>query len=150
MNRPCELALRKLPSWRRVLIGLLCFCAVRYVGNGVVECAQKRAQYEQIQRQIQQAEREQEELHRRIKELKTDPQAIEKLAREEFGFVRPGEYAYRLTPGKPASSTTPLPPKHSASSSILRLPLAAVAAAVLLMGLFQLRRKANPTAASGH
>ena len=50
-----------------------------------------------------------------MKALKSDPAAIERIAREEMGLARPGEYIFK-TPAKsgdaPAlGSHSPIPPK---------------------------------------
>jgi cell division protein FtsB len=156
-----------LPAiWRRLLVALgvaltvwMVFYAV-YSPNGWIAYRQKRAAYQHLSQEHQQLEKENEELRHRIKELKTDPRAIEKIAREEFGLVRPGEYVYRLPPSQPAASITPpnqlsAPPSTLTDSKsrsvliILWLLLAGVLMTVLIPALFRLGRKLNPTSARG-
>jgi cell division protein FtsB len=48
-----------------------------------------------------------------VKSLKTDPQAIERIAREEMGLARPGEYIFKTAP-KPADASIP-PPQSPAN-----------------------------------
>ena len=71
--------------------------------------AMRRAQKEAaaVQRQIDQMNQENQQLQDRVKALKTDPQAIERIAREEMGLARPGEYIFKLQP-KPGEPSTPL------------------------------------------
>jgi cell division protein FtsB len=45
-------------------------------------------------------------LQDRVKSLKTDPQAIEHIARDEMGLARPGEYIFK-TSARPADASTP-------------------------------------------
>jgi cell division protein FtsB len=79
--------------------------------------AMRRAQQEaaRVQKQIDQINEENRRLQERVKALKTDPQAIERIAREEMGLARPGEYIFKIQPkpgGAPPSSPPPAgPPK---------------------------------------
>ncbi len=70
----------------------------------------RRSQQEarEVQRQINQMNQENRQLEERVKALKTDPQAIERIAREEMGLARPGEYIFKIQP-KPADGSTPVP-----------------------------------------
>lgn len=72
--------------------------------------AMRRAQKEaaSVQKEIDQINEENQQLQDRVKSLKTDPQAIERIAREEMGLARPGEYIFKTAP-RPveASSTAP-------------------------------------------
>jgi cell division protein FtsB len=40
-------------------------------------------------------------LRREVKALRGDPAALERAAREELGYVRPGEMIYKLDEGRP-------------------------------------------------
>jgi cell division protein FtsB len=72
--------------------------------------AMRRAQKEAatVQEEIDQINEENRQLQDRVKSLKTDPQAIEHIAREEMGLARPGEYIFKTSP-KPADSSTSVP-----------------------------------------
>ncbi|MHB8218403.1 MAG: FtsB family cell division protein [Candidatus Sulfotelmatobacter sp.] len=91
-----------------VLTGLL-FVHVMFGANGMVVYKQKRAEYESLQRKIVQEQKENEIYARQIRGLKTDEKAIEKEAREQLRYARPGEYVY--VPPAPAN---PPPANHSA------------------------------------
>lgn len=56
-------------------------------------------------RQLQVLDRENAKLAARVKALKSDDE-IERLAREQYNLVKPGEEAYALLPG-PSASTPP-------------------------------------------
>lgn len=72
--------------------------------------AMRRAQKEAtaVQQEIDQINEENRQLQDRVKSLKTDPQAIEHIAREEMGLARPGEYIFKTSP-RPADASTPVP-----------------------------------------
>jgi cell division protein FtsB len=91
-----------------VLTGLL-FVHVMFGANGMVVYKQKRAEYESLQRRIVQEQKENDIYARQIRGLKTDEKAIEKEAREQLRYARPGEYVY--VPPPPAN---PPPANHSA------------------------------------
>jgi cell division protein FtsB len=72
--------------------------------------AMRRAQKEAatVKQEIDQINEENRQLQDRVKSLKDDPQAIERIAREEMGLARPGEYIFKTSP-RPADGTTPAP-----------------------------------------
>jgi len=70
----------------------------------------QRIEYESLRKRIAQEQKENELYTQQIQGLKTDEKAIEKEAREQLRYARPGEYVY--VPPAPAN---PLPPAtHSA------------------------------------
>jgi cell division protein FtsB len=80
--------------------------------------AMRRAQKEAtaVQQEINLINDENRQLQDRVKSLKTDPQAIEHIAREEMGLARPGEYIFKTSP-RPADASGPAsrpsdPPKN--------------------------------------
>jgi cell division protein FtsB len=100
--------LRRNLSWF-IAAGLALLLLQDVFGNhGVL--AMRRAQQEAraVQRQINQMNEENRELEAKVKALKTDPQAIERIAREEMGLARPGEYIFKLPP-KPGDASTVSP-----------------------------------------
>jgi cell division protein FtsB len=54
----------------------------------------KRAEYQALQKQISRLQKENGQYSEQIDQLKTDPQRIEKEAREQFHYARPGEVVY--------------------------------------------------------
>jgi len=63
---------------------------------------------DQARKEIQQISDENQKLQENVKALKTDPQAIERIAREEMGLARPGEYIFKIQPkAGDADSATP-------------------------------------------
>jgi cell division protein FtsB len=87
-----------LHRMRRVLatlvIALLAAAAgykVIYGSNGTIVYKAKKAEYERLRQDIVDQTQRQHELEERVKALQSDPKAIEKEAREQLGYVRPGE-----------------------------------------------------------
>jgi cell division protein FtsB len=84
--------------------------------NGVLHLRRLRAEVEALHRDVQALEAENERLSHAIGELKTDPAAVERIAREELGLVRPGERVLRFprsspSPGAPDAPGSAPPPR---------------------------------------
>lgn len=85
---------------RRVLNGLLAFATVvllvdALIGDkGFVERLRAGRQYEQEAAALAALRLENAQLRERIRRLREDPRAIESIAREELGFIRPGELLF--------------------------------------------------------
>lgn len=92
-----------------VLAGLT-FVHVMFGANGMVVYKQKRAEYEVLEKKIVVEQKENEQYTQHIHALQTDEKAIEKEAREQLHYARPGEVVY--VPQAPANPQ--LPGTHSA------------------------------------
>jgi cell division protein FtsB len=88
-----------------VLAGLL-FVHVMFGANGMIVYKQKRAEYESLQKRVLLEQKENETYTAKIQGLKTDQKAIEKEAREQLHYARPGEYVY--VPPAPANPEPPV------------------------------------------
>jgi cell division protein FtsB len=97
-------------EWRRVgtlaavllTVGLLLHAM--FGANGIVVYRQKQNELKDLQVEVDRVGKENEAYASHIKALKTDPGAIEKEAREQLHYTRPGEVIY-VGPdaaGKPA------------------------------------------------
>ena len=79
----------------RVLAGtalvLLAAGVAAYAGNQILRVTQMRHELSTMERDITTLRGRSEELTRAVDRLRNDPAYVEKLAREEFGMVRPGE-----------------------------------------------------------
>jgi len=85
-----------------VLAGAL-FVHVVFGANGMVVYKQKRADYEALRKQITKVQQDNERYTQQIQGFKSDQTAIEKEAREQLGYAKPGEYVYvPPVPAKPA------------------------------------------------
>jgi cell division protein FtsB len=105
---------QKLVQWRRLLASAVvamiatCLFAHALLGqNGWMSYRQKRAEYQKLQTQLQGMEAENRRLDGEIRALKSDPKAIEKEAREQLRYAKPGEVIYLLPeqPGQHAAQT---------------------------------------------
>lgn len=94
-------------EWRRVATVAVLLLTVGVVlhamfgANGMVVYQQKRAERQTLQSEVMRLQKENDEYVERIKALKTDHRAIEKEAREQLHYTRPGEFVY-VAPEAPA------------------------------------------------
>jgi cell division protein FtsB len=88
-----------------IAVGVLAaslFVHVMFGDNGMIVYRQKRAEYQKLKKQMEQVQQENERYTLQIQSLKTDQKAIEKEAREQLGYAKPGEYVYVApVPAKP-------------------------------------------------
>ena len=82
------------------LVSLLAFHVI-FGANGMIVYHQKRTEFKSLDTEIKSLEAENERLNQRIKALKTDPKTIEKEAREQLRYAKPGEVVYSLPAEKP-------------------------------------------------
>ena len=79
------------------------FVHVMFGANGMIVYRQKRAEYEALRIENIQMQEENDRYARQVLGLKSDQKAIEKEAREQLGYAKPGEYVYVApAPAKPA------------------------------------------------
>ena len=77
-----------------VLLAASLFVHVMFGANGMVVYKQKRAEYEMLRKQMDQVQQENDRYTKQVQGLKSDQTAIEKEAREQLGYAKPGEYVY--------------------------------------------------------
>ena len=98
---------RRIATIAVTVLAASLFVHVMFGANGMVVYKQKRAEYEALRKQIVQVEQENDRYTRQIQGLKSDQKSIEKEAREQLGYAKPGEYVYvPPVPAKPAPPTT--------------------------------------------
>ncbi len=93
---------RRIATIAVVAAATLLFVHVMFGDNGMVVYKKKRAELQTLRQQIVQVQQENERYTQQIQGLKTDQTAIEKEAREQMGYAKPGEYVY----------VPPVPPKQ--------------------------------------
>lgn len=79
-----------------VALALLLTWHVIYGRDGLSAWQKKRSEDRALQQQIQQLQQENAQMQRQIERLKTDPDAIEREAREKLHYAKPGEVIYTL------------------------------------------------------
>jgi cell division protein FtsB len=72
---------------------------VIFGANGMVVYQNKKAEYKKLQVEMQQVEEENKQLTKQVDELRNDPKAIEREAREQLHYSRKGELVF-LLPGQ--------------------------------------------------
>ncbi len=84
------------------LIGLSVYFALFGGEYSVFEVRRVRAERVELQKRLTELERANDSLRVWAEALETDSATIERLARERYGMIRPGEILYRMAP--PADS----------------------------------------------
>ncbi len=98
-------------EWRRVgtlaalLLTLGLVLHAMFGANGMVVYQQKRAERQTLGSEVERLQRENDLYVERIKALKTDHRAIEREAREQLHYARPGEFVY-VAPDPPPKPPT--------------------------------------------
>jgi cell division protein FtsB len=85
---------RKLATAGVAALAILLAYHVVFGANGMMIYTKKRAEYRKLNTDIEQLQQENQRLQKRVDELKHDPKAIEKEAREQLKYARPGEVVY--------------------------------------------------------
>ena len=69
--------------------------------HGFIAMRRTQKEIDDIRAQIGKINAENKSLADQVSSLKTDPKAIERIAREEMGLARPGEMIFKLPDPKP-------------------------------------------------
>ena len=93
-------ARRRLATIAVGVVTVWLFVHVMFGANGMVVYRQKRAEYQNLGHEIDQLQKENDRYSSHIKSLQTDPETIEKEAREQLHYARPGEVVY-VSPAPP-------------------------------------------------
>lgn len=96
---------RRLGTVMAVAIILGVVLHTMFGANGMVVYQQKRQEMRALQTEVELLQKENAQHVERIKQLKSDPAAIEKEAREQLHYTRPGEVVFVApeAPPKPAT-----------------------------------------------
>jgi cell division protein FtsB len=98
--------LRRNMNWFLIAgLGLLLLQDV-FGTHGVLAMHRSMQEATAAQKQIDQLNDENRKLQDRVQQLKTDPATIERIAREQMGLARPGEYIFKV-PTKPGDASVP-------------------------------------------
>lgn len=96
---------RKLATAAMSLLVVMLAYHVVFGVNGMMAYHSKRGENQKLQQDILRLQQENDRVSRRVRELKTDPKAIEREAREQLKYARSGEVVY-VAPEPPQSSAT--------------------------------------------
>ena len=86
-----------------IVVAIWIFVHAMLGANGVSIYRAKRGEYQALQKEIGQLQKENDAYSRQVSELKSDPKRIEKEAREQFHYARPGEVVYVAPDPPPAA-----------------------------------------------
>ncbi len=90
---------RRLATAAVVVLTVWLFAHVMFGANGMVIYRQKKAEYQSLQKEIDALQKENDRYTRQVKSLQApDPDTIEKEAREQLHYARPGEVVYVAPP----------------------------------------------------
>ena len=112
---------RRIAEWahnsRRLLataavgvLGLMLGFHIAFGQNGMISYFHKRDESKKLQQQLLDLQQENARISKQIDSLKTDPKTIEREAREQLRYARPGEVIYTL-PQATNPATTPVQAK---------------------------------------
>src|SRR3954467_1652408 len=85
------------------IIGLMLGLHIAFGQNGMISYFHKREESKKLQQQIDEIQLENARISKQIEALKTDPKTIEREAREQLRYARPGEVIYTL-PAPPSNN----------------------------------------------
>jgi cell division protein FtsB len=92
---------RRLATLAVGAITIWLFLHVMFGANGMVVYRQKRAEYQSLRHEIDDLQKENSHYTKQIDALQSDPKTIEKEAREQLHYARPGEVVI-VAPAPPA------------------------------------------------
>ncbi len=97
-------ARRRLATGSIVILTVWLFLHVMFGANGMVVYRQKRSEYIDMQKEVNQLQKENLRYNNQIESLKSDPKTIEKEAREQLHYAKPGEVVYVAPPPSPPAN----------------------------------------------
>jgi cell division protein FtsB len=99
------------PFWKRhlreILLVALAALAIHDVfgTHGFLAMWRTQQQLKALRADLDRLNRENQKLSDQVSALRTDPKAIERIAREQMGLARPGEMIFKL-PSSPAGNSS--------------------------------------------
>ncbi|HWF40271.1 MAG TPA: septum formation initiator family protein [Candidatus Acidoferrales bacterium] len=92
-------------NWSLLLVAALALLLLQDIfgTHGLIAMRRSEKEAKQVQKEISQLDDENRKLEEKVQGLKSDPAAIERIAREEMGLARPGEYIFKLPPKSPTA-----------------------------------------------
>jgi cell division protein FtsB len=99
-------ARRKIATTGVLAVAALVAYHAVFGANGMIVYEKKRTELKSVNVDVEKLQQENQQLSDQIKALKSDPKAIEKEAREQLRYARPGEVVY-LLPGQKRADTPP-------------------------------------------
>jgi len=102
---------RRFATTAVILFTAWLFMHVVFGANGMAQYRDKKSEYQSLQKEIDTLQKDNDQASRDINALQSDPKMIEKQAREQLRYAKPGEVILVAPPPPPAA----VPPStHSA------------------------------------
>jgi cell division protein FtsB len=98
---------RRIVQYALVAIGCVLLVDAVVGDKGLVQMMKKRQEYAALEQSLVRARAENARLREEARRLKEDPGAIEALAREELGLIKPGEKLFIIRDVAPADVRRP-------------------------------------------
>ena len=103
---------RRLATTAVAFLAIWLFVHVMFGANGMVVYRQKKSEYHDLQQEVDNLQKVNDASTQQINSLQSDPKTIEKEAREQLHYARPGEVIYVSPPPPPVR---PSPPESKAA-----------------------------------
>ena len=103
---------RRFATSAVLLVTAWLFVHVVFGANGTAAYTQKKTEYQDLQKDVDALQKENDQYAQHIKALQSDPKMIEKEAREQLHYTKPGEVVF-VAPPDPQPSAPPA--THAAS-----------------------------------
>src|SRR5262245_52226276 len=82
---------RKAATLASVLVLIALVVGALFGDRGMIRLVEQRKRAQALERELESLRAENQRLSEEIHALKTDPRAVERVAREQLGLARPGE-----------------------------------------------------------
>ena len=110
--------------WKRLVfpgvLGLALYVGIAGGEYSLLEARRARTELADRRAALREARQRNDSLRARIDSLQHHDEALERFARERYGFIREGEYLYRISEG-PAAPETEEPDEPAGTSILGRL-----------------------------
>jgi cell division protein FtsB len=80
--------------------------------HGFLAMRRTQKEMDQLRTEVERLNQENNRMAGEAQALKSDPQAVERIAREDMGLARPGEMIFKLPPAPPAQQPARTPNSH--------------------------------------
>ncbi len=100
---------RRIATAGVFVVTIWLFLHVMFGPNGMVVYRQKKSEYQNLQKEVNQLQKENDSANEEVQALRNDPKAIEKEAREQLHYAKPGEVIY--------VAPAPAPQQHPINNS---------------------------------
>ena len=106
--------LRRNTIFVMALLSLVMLMHEIFGRNGYLTLRHQKKEYNALQQQIQTVSEQNQQLEKKIKALKSNPEAVEQQARDQLHLAKPGELIYMLPDRRSVQS--PATPQHTSQA----------------------------------